>query len=1106
MTEGARPAWLDELIEVARGLCDARGDDAVALDDGGPVQAGPVRIGPVRIGAVRADPGSGPGWFWLDPGGQEVGSDQLETAFLAPAGESSRRRLQVMESARDGNVLKVRVASHAPAAGLFLWTARADRARLDRALLAGLSQISRFELAGRFGQGRTDPIPDPGPAAAPSGHLNADQARGQAACLAPGVQLIWGPPGTGKTTLIAAALADLIARGQSVLLVSGTDIAVDDALGRAAKDLDPAPGVMVRVGTPQVTEVAADPRICLQRIILDRQEQRNLARRGVQEQITARRRHPDVARLESALGELAGFDAAAYQAARQHIDHHDRLAGLRALRHQLQQQAAASAGVLTAARAQHARARRSWAESGVARQHLKAATELELELGSVALDRDQAIAEVTALQADRERLAAESTSRPGLGHRRERRLLAGRLAAVTGRLQAAEARRQEAEQILASYSRQLTAAIEEHILAADPITDDEVAQRRIAFSTAQSQLRQAWSVQHEYARQAQELDEQITRAQGQPQPTAADLDLVAWADERDLPRKLLSLPELERRAGPVSAEIERLEERDGELVSQLVEAARALRPEIIRQASVVATTLATLCITPAASERDYDHVLIDEAACARLPEIVYAVSRATEGATLLGDFLQNGPPAAAQSGEPAGPAAQRWLHQDCFAIFGIRDPASAVASPGCVPLTQQYRFGPAVNDLVNAAAYDGLLRVADGSTAAATGQEIVLVDVDGLGDELAAPRPSADGTGAWWPVGALVSAALAAHHHESSGQPAGIVTPGAGQADLARGQLKGSGAPARIEVAAARAFQDRVFDTAIFDLAGNGAGGADGYRPPAARSRLDDVRVFNVGVTRAQRRLYLIGSQALVRDSPAGPLHALGGLLDQGRVRVLRLAGILGQQDEPAGDPVAADLWQALRGHATLIDLHDEEYLPEELSRPIDQAKERIWLWSPRVGQRPGEFVPHLAAAVGRGVRVHVIAVSPREVSQDRQDRHDELSGRIPGVVFLRAEHQTVMVVDRNLTFIGSQNIVIPPAAGRHEVIALLEGADLVQRMLQHELADVLADPPACPRCSAPVREAAAHGGRWHWVCRGTRGAPGCGWTGPFPDQGQVRR
>jgi AAA domain/PLD-like domain len=1094
MTEGARPAWLNELIEVVRGLCDARGEDAVALDDGGPV----------RIGPVSAAAGSDPGWFWLDPGGQEVGSDQLETAFLAPAGEPSRRRFRVTEAAYDGTVLKVRVAAYAPAGGLFLWAARTDRARLDRALLAGLSQISRFELVGRFGQGRADPVPDPGPAV-PAGSLNADQARGRAACLAPGVQLIWGPPATGKTTLIAAALEDLIARGQSVLLVSGADVAVDDALVRAAKDLDPAPGVMVRVGTPQLPEVAADPRICLQRIALDRQEQRHLARREVKEQIAAHRRHPDVARLESAAGELAGFDAAAYQAARQHIGHRDRLTELRAQRRQLQQQAAGSAGVLTAARAGHARARRSWEECGAARQHLKAATELELELGNVTLDRDRAIAEVAALQAERERLSTEVTSRPGLGHRRERRLLADRLADVTYRLQAAEARRQEAEQILASYSRQLTVAIEDHILAADPITDDEVAQRRIAFSAAESQLRQAWSVQQEYARQAQELDEQIALAEREPQPTAADLDLVARADERDLPRKLSGLPELERQAGPVNAEIGRLEERDTELVSQLLEAVRSLRPEIIRQASVVATTLATLCITPEASERDYDHVLIDEAACARLPEVVYAVSRATQGATLLGDFRQNGPPVAARFAESANPAVQRWLHQDCFAAFGIHDPASAVASPGCAPLTQQYRFGPALNDLINAAAYDGLLRVADGSTAAATGPEIVLVDVDGLGDELAAPRPGADGAGPWWPAGALVSAALAAQIHESSGQPVGIVTPGAGQADLARGQLHGPGAPARIEAGSVRAFQDRGFGTAIFDLAGNGAGGLDGP-PPAARSCLDDLRVFSAGVTRAQRRLYLIGSQALIRGSRAGPLHALGGLLDQGRVRVLRVAGILGQEDEPAGDPVAAGLWRALRGHATLIDLRDEEYLPEELSRHIDQARERIWLWSPRVGQRPGEFVPHLAAAAGRGVRVHVIAVSPGEVSQDLQDRHDELSGQIPGVVFLRAEHQTVMVVDRNLTFIGSQNVITPPADGRHEVIALLEGTDLVQRVLQHELADVLADPPACPRCSAPVREAAARDGRWHWVCRAARGGGGCGWTGPLDDRGQVRR
>lgn len=685
MTEVPRPAWLAELIEVARQLYEASGGDQEADP--------PER--PERIGKVSPDAEAEPGWFWLDLGGQVVEADQLETAVLGPADGPQRRRFQVLESAQDGGVLKIKVASFAPSDGLFLWVSRGGRARLDKSLLAGLSRMSRFHLTDRFAQGRADPVPAAAPVVEPSGRLDAGQARGLTACLAPGVQLVWGPPGTGKTRLLGAALRELAARGKSVLLVSGSGVAVDDALAQAVADLDPAPGVIVRAGTPPVTGAAADPRHSLQRLVLGHLQQLDGARAHVTELIADLRGHPDVARLDDATRELAGFDTAVYHEARQHIDNRDWLAEQHTLMRQVQERAAASAAALSAGRARHDQAKRSWEECAVARQHLNAATALEMELGNVALERDQAIAEVVRLQADRERLDAESGARTGgitgLGRRRERRQLAGLRAEVTRRLDAAEARRREAERILATFSGRLTVQIEGHIHAAYPITDDEVAQRRIALTSAEKQVRRAWEAQQECERQAQELEAQIELGERQDQPTVADLDLVARADEQDLPRRLFGRPELERQAGQVLAEIGRLEQRHEELVSQLAEEGRTVRREIIRQATVVATTLTMLHVTPEVNERDYDYVLIDEAASAGLPELVYAVSLATEGAALLGDFPQNGPRVPAGLDDSRDPAVQRWLHQDCFALFGIHDRASALASPGCVALATQYR-------------------------------------------------------------------------------------------------------------------------------------------------------------------------------------------------------------------------------------------------------------------------------------------------------------------------------------------------------------------------------------------------------------------------------
>ena len=1103
MTEVSRPAWLTELIAVERQLSEV-GSRNNGLSEHGE---------PKRLGRANRDLESDPGWFWVDLGCQaaesDQESDQIETAFLAPAEGARKRRFQVMEAVRDGSVLRVRVASHAPADGLFLWLPRPG-ALLEKALLDGLSKIRRFDLVDRFGQGRADPVP----AAEPSAGLNADQARGRAACLAPGVQLVWGPPGTGKTTLIAAALRDLIGLGKSVLLVSSTDVAVDDALRQAADDIDPAPGVMIRAGTPHRTDVATDPRISLERMALDRLEELTRERAGLAEQMAVLRSQPDVVRLETARRELADFDTAAYHEVRQHIENYDRLGGLRAQMQQLRQRAAASLDALAAAQAEYGQARHSWVETALPRRHLKAATELEIELGDVARECDRAVADVVRLQADRERIGSESGARPRgvvrLGRRRELKRLADYAADVERQLVAAEIRRLDAERMLASFSRQVGVRIEAHLRAAEPITDDAVARGRIALSAAEKQLRHAWNVQHGCVRQAQDIESQITHAEQEPQPAAADLEMVARADERDLARKLAGLPELERLAGDALAEIDRLAERDEKLVSQLVQERRAASREIFREAKVVATTLAKLCVTAELNERDYDHVLIDEAAAARLPEVVYAVSRGTEGATVLGDFLQNGPVVAPEFGKSPDEAIQRWLHQDCFALFGIHDPAAAQASPWCVTLTQQYRLGPALTDLVNAVAYAGLLRSAGGNgagqkPAGGTDQEIVLVDVGGMGDELAAVRPNPGGPGRWWPIGALISAALAAAHRESSERPVGIVTPYECQQELICSQLSDSATASKIEVGTSHRFQGREFDTVIFDLVENGRGRVAQGRQSTDRFFLDGLRLFNVGVTRAQRRLYLIANEALVRKSGAGPLHALGRLVEQGRVRVVRTAEILDLSDEPSDDRVASDIWQAVRGQARLISLYDENYLPDELCRLIDQAAERIWLWSPWVGRWSAEFIPHLAAAADRGVRVHVVVVPSGEVGQRLGPRAAEISRQLPNVVFLNEEHQKIVVVDRKLIFVGSMSVPAQPGGERHGVMAVLEGAAMAERMLQHERAAVLAHPPVCPQCGEPVREVAerSSGGyrHPHWVCRGTLDDRDCGWVAPFPDQ-----
>src|SRR5262245_16946972 len=107
-------------------------------------------------------------------------------------------------------------------------------------------------LVDRLARGRLDTVPTEVP---PVRGLSGDHARAFHACTTPGLRAIWGPPGTGKTTVLSQAVDELLSQGSRVLLVSGTNVAVDNVLTRVVGPRDPAPGEIVRVGTPHLAEI-----------------------------------------------------------------------------------------------------------------------------------------------------------------------------------------------------------------------------------------------------------------------------------------------------------------------------------------------------------------------------------------------------------------------------------------------------------------------------------------------------------------------------------------------------------------------------------------------------------------------------------------------------------------------------------------------------------------------------------------------------------------------------------------------------------------------------------------------------------------------------------
>ena len=1125
MADPQRPGWLDELIGVVRRLCAEPGKGA----PNGKSQKSR------NLGRVSPDAELGSGWFWIGLAGHAIESDQLEGAYLAPSEGAQQRMFRLIETVQVGNVLKVKVARHAPASGLFLWIRPRPPGLLEKSLLDGLSSIDRFALVSQFAEGRADAIPENRMDGDGRTGLNAGQQSAWTACCSPGVHLVWGPPGTGKTKVIAQSMQDLVAAGKSVLLVSMTNIAVDNALDKAAAAISPAPGVMVRVGTPHLTSIAENSAVNLQKLVDERQEGLQRERHRLEEQISVLSADPVIVELAQVRAELAGFDASAYRAAEARLATAELLAGRQAELAEVRRLGADAAAATAELDDRFGLAQAEYNAAEAARRHIADAMSGQGMQDDLKLAIGAAENAISKLEDERDRLAAElaaARERRRIGHRHLKTLIQEN----SRNMDAAIDRRNDRAERLRDLAPQLSARVDASLQAALPHTPDSLADLDRRLARAEGEVRTVRGASASCAQRARELTAEIEQLRREPGPTSADQEVVSDARARDLPRKAGEQRGLEKRAADLQRHIGRLEGQHERVVSRLWRESSQVRKEIVRDARVVATTLAMLRLSQEVRERDYDFVFVDEVSAACPPEVVYAASRATEGVTLLGDFLQNGPIAPDEFKDSAEAVVLRWYGQDSFGLFGIRDVASAQDDPGCAVLTEQWRFGFAINELANAVAYRGLLRPAEDSTATATAGEatIVLVDVDGLGDELAAiRRRSGGGVAGWWPIGVLLARALAEHRvreaeeaGESASMKAGILAPYRDQQQLVQDILNESGASPQIEVGTSHRFQGREFDTVIFDLVEDGKGWVARGDLQGTKWHAAGVRLFNVGITRARRRLYLIANVATIRRAQSGPLRAVRQLLDAGHIQVVSAAEVLGTPESPGDDPVVSEIWHALRDQATLIDLFDEDHLPDELCRRIDAAQERIWLWSPWVGRRSEQLLPHLSAAEARGVRVHPVVLPRDQVTMHLKSRHEELAAQIAGTVYLGKEHQKIVIIDRNLTFIGSMNVLAHVPGGRLEVMALFESPMLVDRLLHHERADQLGQPPVCARCGAPVRHVRVFrdGGerRLYWLCTadGTAGTAGtdagtdgtdaadggrCGWRQPFPDEQGTR-
>lgn len=96
------------------------------------------------------------------------------------------------------------------------------------------------------------------------GKLNREQQEAVARALGSNLAFIWGPPGTGKTFLLAQLVGELLERNKTALIASHTNIAIDNALERLSfalkQENDPRyyDGKILRLGNPHLPTLFAE--------------------------------------------------------------------------------------------------------------------------------------------------------------------------------------------------------------------------------------------------------------------------------------------------------------------------------------------------------------------------------------------------------------------------------------------------------------------------------------------------------------------------------------------------------------------------------------------------------------------------------------------------------------------------------------------------------------------------------------------------------------------------------------------------------------------------------------------------------------------------------
>jgi len=444
--------------------------------------------------------------------------------------------------------------------------------------------------------------------------------------------------------VLSRAIADLLMAGKRVLLVSSTNIAVDNALAGVIDKLKPPAGLLVRVGTPQLPEIARNAAVSLPQLKAARCQQVADRRTAVEQRLVELGRATK--RIEDLTTALKEFDHEAYVRAITLLTAERRIPSIAEQAQERAKAADAARRAAIGAEQVLVAATSALDEIGVARQHLEEAARLERQLERMDIAVGELHAEILEVDADRRKIERRANATDSLGRLErlsltgERRRLRRELEALGGKLRDLAARERDASNKAERHRKLVESEIAEHRRRAEPFDDAEVMRRESALKSAHVAKDQAMDVVASAEEALDRVRLDLLAAESGPSPTPEHRRLVAVAERERWPQQHAELAVLRQQEQNAAPELVRLKQQHEKLVEELERLGRGAEKVIIREARLIATTLARFRLNPVVYEGPYDVVLVDEVGAASVPEVLLAVAKAAETAVLFGDFLQ----------------------------------------------------------------------------------------------------------------------------------------------------------------------------------------------------------------------------------------------------------------------------------------------------------------------------------------------------------------------------------------------------------------------------------------------------------------------------------